>query len=386
MQTAVVNSQNLTVRSNEVLLSGKNNTSSQLSGTLPVIRWINPQNDFASSAVNKIELKANVALSTPANEITLRVGSVDDETIWVTKSIALQPGFLKYDIKLPVTIPDGSNYVEIEVTTKEGIVVAEKRRLIIGKGALDNVLSNDRKDVALLFGTDKYDYWTDLVNPIDDVHAIGKELKEKYGFQVEIVENPNVEDIWTKLRDYNERKFNPQDQLFIFFAGHGHFDETFGEGFVVAKNSLENDLSRNSYISHNRLRGVISNIQCNHILLTMDVCFGGTLDPLVARSRGGQNASEATVSELLARKWSHRTRKYLTSGGKEYVSDGVPGKHSTFSAKFLEALRGMGGSDYLLTLTEIQAEMEKLKQVPRVGSFGDDEPLSDFVFVGKRTN
>lgn len=40
-------------------------------------------------------------------------------------------------------------------------------------------------------------------------------------------------------------------------------------------------------------------------------------------------------------------------------------------------------TDRMLTLAELQVNMEKLKQVPRFGSFGDDEKLSDFVFVGK---
>jgi hypothetical protein len=376
-------SQNLSIKSNEILLTNIDQQGMQDSGVIPTISWIHPSADYASSTSNKMDLHATIRLISPAKEMKVRIIKTEDNSEWITRTIEVKPNQMQYEIKLPVTLPDGSSSIEIEIITVKGVVVSEKRRVLIGTAALDNVLSLDRKDVALLFATDKYDYWTDLVNPIDDVHAIGKELKEKYGFQVEIVENPNVENIWTKLREYNERKFSPQDQLFIFFAGHGHFDETFGEGFIVAKNSLENDLTRNTYISHNRLRGVINNIQCNHILLAMDVCFGGTLDPVIARSRGSLT-NEASTNEILARKWSHRTRKYLTSGGKEYVSDGIQGKHSPFSAKLIESFRTMGGSDYILTLTEIHAELEKLKQLPRFGSFGDDEPLSDFVFVGKR--
>jgi hypothetical protein len=79
----------------------------------------------------------------------------------------------------------------------------------------------------------------------------------------------------------------------------------------------------------------------------------------------------------------YRTRKYITSGGKEYVSDGIPGKHSPFAESIIEALRSWGGEDRILTLSEVQTYLEKLKQQPRLGSFGDDETLSDFVFVGR---
>jgi hypothetical protein len=84
---------------------------------------------------------------------------------------------------------------------------------------------------------------------------------------------------------------------------------------------------------------------------------------------------------MAARKLRYKTRKYLTSGGKEYVSDGIPGKHSPFVEKFIESLRSLGGEDGILTLAEIQANLEKLKQLPRFGSFGEDESLSDFVFI-----
>jgi len=130
------------------------------------------------------------------------------------------------------------------------------------------------------------------------------------------------------------------------------------------------------------LRGVINNIQSQHIFLAMDVCFGGTFDPVIASARG-MAASETSDLEFLVRKLGTKTRKYLTSGGKEYVSDGIPGKHSPFTLKLLQALTDGGGSDHILTLSEIKTYVEKLKPEPRLGSFGDDKPDSDFVFVSK---
>jgi hypothetical protein len=86
---------------------------------------------------------------------------------------------------------------------------------------------------------------------------------------------------------------------------------------------------------------------------------------------------------MLARKLSYKTRRYLTSGGKEYVSDGVAGEHSPFARKFMEALKSKGGDDRILTLTEVMSQMERITPTPRAGEFGDNESLSDFVFVAK---
>jgi Caspase domain len=376
----VAKAQNLSSRSNEVLLPREIPT---VKSDLPFIKWIKPSIEFSSSEQNKIEIEATVFSRSQLKDVRLVVLNSENSTPLSTKVIDFQKSNTPIEIKLSIFIPDGSHSISIEVTTLDKIIVTDKRSILIGKGASASVISLDRKDYALFFATDKYDHWDDLVNPIDDAQAIAKELSLNYGFQTEVIENPSTEDIWKKLREYNERKFGPQDQLLVFFAGHGHFDDTFGEGYVVAKNSLASDLSRNSYISHNRLRGVIGNISCNHILLTMDVCFGGTLDPVIAKHRGAKNTNELDKNEILVRKWSYRTRKYLTSGGKEYVSDGIPGKHSPFSEKLIESLRSRGGPDQMLTLGEIQLELEKLKQLPRVGSFGDDDPLSDFIFVAR---
>jgi hypothetical protein len=117
----------------------------------------------------------------------------------------------------------------------------------------------------------------------------------------------------------------------------------------------------------------------------MDVCFGGTFDQALASSRGldDETYKEKTAAEFITQKLTYKTRKFLTSGGKTYVSDGIPGKHSPFAKAFIEALRGKGGKDGILTLSEITPYVEKLKITPRSGEFGDNAPGSDFVFVVK---
>ncbi len=176
----------------------------------------------------------------------------------------------------------------------------------------------DRSDYAILFTTNDYDNWPDLVNPVNDGRMIADELKKNYGFKVEIVEGGSQSDILKKLREYAEKKYKPLDQLFIFFAGHGQFDETFGEGFVVTKESQLHDEAKTTYLSHNRLRSIINNIPCEHILLAMDVCFGGTFDQAIAhRGMDDDVYKEASQAEMVTRKLSYKTRRYVTSGGKE---------------------------------------------------------------------
>ena len=116
----------------------------------------------------------------------------------------------------------------------------------------------------------------------------------------------------------------------------------------------------------------------------MDVCYGGTFDPLIANSDSRSNDDglydDINDIEFIKRKLKLITRKYLTSGGKQYVSDGIPGMHSPFVSKFLDALDSNGGRDKFITLPELYSWLERLDPEPRIGGFGDDEPGSDFLF------
>lgn len=116
----------------------------------------------------------------------------------------------------------------------------------------------------------------------------------------------------------------------------------------------------------------------------MDVCFGGTFDQAVAyRGMEDEVYKEASQAEIVTRKLSFKTRRYLTSGGKEYVPDGRPGMNSPFARKLLEAFRSRGGKNMVLTLGALTTYAEALKPQPRSGEFGDNAPGSDFVFVAR---
>lgn len=245
----------------------------------------------------------------------------------------------------------------------------------------EDVLGVDR---ALIFATNIYDSFSELVNPVLDATTVSEELQTNYFVQTELVINPTLKEAIEKIREYAKLDYGTNDNLLIFFAGHGIYDEVFKEGYVISRDSKSDDVAKTSYLSHSNLRTMINNIPCGHILLVMDVCFGGTFDPLIAsRSRAADLYAEVTNEEFIARKKKYKTRLYLTSGGKEYVPDGRPGHHSPFARKFLEALRNYGGHDGILTVNEIIQYVEKVEPQPRFGEFGDNEPGSDFILMVK---
>lgn len=380
-----VKAQNVTTRSSEFEVDFSD-PAKLVKTTVPVINWAIPIPETSYVQTTKFKIKIEVESSTPLKGVTINVKQTAETASRGT--MTFQPigaEALHSVIERNVNLMEGDNLLEVVAENAEGVKTTSWRKVVVGATSLADASKLERTDYGLVFATDQYDNWSDLVNPVFDSRSITEELKKTYKFKVEIVENATQAEVLKKLREYGEKQYKPLDQLFVFFAGHGTYDQTFGEGFVVTKESMLNDEGKTTYLSHNRLRSIINNIPCEHIFLAMDVCFGGTFDAALANARGQEDEvyREQSQAEFLTRKLTYKTRKYLTSGGKTYVSDGIAGKHSPFAKSFLEALESQGGKDGILTLQEIYAFVEKLKNPPRMGEFGDNAPGSDFLFLVK---
>lgn len=349
--------------------------------TPPAISWVNPASHIQDIESNKLIFKAGFRSNTVFDRASLYVNDVMVGA--VGKGSAGVQGFDAW-IEQEIDLKPGENTIKLIARNLNGTQNVETRVLKV-KG--DNTpLRTSGNDYALFFATDKYTEWSDLVNPVNDVKTIAGELEEHYGFNIEMVINPTRKEVLRKLKEYARRQYKDNDQLLIFFAGHGKFDEFFGEGYVVCSDSRKDDEGNDSYIPHSSLRTIINNIPAKHVFLTMDVCFGGTIDPFIASSghRGEDDTyKEMTQTEFVKRKLKFRTRRYLTSGGKEYVPDGTPGQHSPFARKFLEALRNYGGHDKIITLSELLLYFERLLPEPRFGEFGTNQPGSDFLLIAQ---
>ena len=316
--------------------------------SVPEINWRNPQIQFTNIDTRRYNLQLNIRSSIGLEDVNVYLNDYP-----VTK----QRGFAVVSVKslsdfervvdTEILLRPGLNKIRVTAKNKDGGTATSIREINVLVDEEGKALK-DRKDYALLFATDEYEYWDNLQNPVNDINTIATDLEAIYGFEVEIVKNPTKREAMQKLREYTKKSYLPDDQLFIMFAGHGHFDQLFNQGYLVCKDSKITDEEKLSYISHSNLRSIIDNIPSKHIFLAIDACFGGTFDPYIssAAHRGGAGIyDELENIEYINRKLKLRTRKFLTSGGKEYVSDGRPGQHSPFARKLLEALRSYGGED-----------------------------------------
>jgi len=246
---------------------------------------------------------------------------------------------------------------------------------------------------ALLVGINTYDYHGNLVNPVRDMQAVEKELREAYRVRTHMLIDATREEFRTALFDLAKQTYEENEQLLVFFSGHGWFDEELKRGYLALRDSkpIDADPLRDSFVSHEEVRTILERLDCRHVLLAIDSCFSGTLDPIVAmapsaRLLGGDLYTEVSRSEYIQRKLAFQTRRYITAGGKEYVPDGRPGQHSPFARQFLAGLRNYGGADSILTLEELLLYLERVDPQPRSGELYGNEPGSSFVLVANPTS
>ena len=244
-----------------------------------------------------------------------------------------------------------------------------------------------RHDYALIIATDDYEFWPKLTNPNQDADAVEAVLRDQYGFQVEVLKDQTQAQVYEVLTRYQKKEYQPGDQLLVFIAGHGDFDENAKEGFLVARDSkLPNvDTVRSTLIPHSRLRNYIDNIPVNHALVLLDVCFGGTFDRGIADAgaRGGIYEDQS-VDKLFVERAQYMTRKFITSGGKVYVPDGEPGHHSPFVHNLLTELRNPSKDRGYLTFADLLTAVGPTQPAPVWGTWGKDGAGSDFFLISKR--
>lgn len=260
--------------------------------------------------------------------------------------------------------------------------------LVLGQGA-GKTFRLPGKTVALLIGTDTYNAsseWARLSSPVFDANTIAKTLAGDFGYDTAVVRNAGKSDVIRRIVEHGKRAAGDDDWSLIFIAAHGYFDEERSQGYLVFKDSKprSEDVGRNTYLSLTELRGIVEGFRAGHVLLVIDACYAGTIDPDIRFGTDrAARAGKREVEESLLRRAQYRSRIYLTSGGKEYVPDGRMGAHSPFAGAFLGALRQASNNGEALTFNQIVGYMAAaaVQPLPRYNNFRGHEPGGDFLLV-----
>jgi len=241
------------------------------------------------------------------------------------------------------------------------------------------------KYYALVIGNNNYGKLPKLSTPTADAEAIASVLKEKYGFNVTLLKDASRYDILEALNQMRE-KLTEQDNLLVYYAGHGELDKVNQRG-----NWLPIDAEPNStanWIPNVQVTDILNQMSARHVLLVADSCFSGTLtrSALTRLEAGKSPEAWANWVKLMHGK---RSRTALTSGGIAPVLDAGAGEHSIFAKAFLDSLeKGTGVIDgqrlyqELASRVAYAAQSFNFDQVPEyapIKSAGHE--AGDFFFV-----
>ena len=342
----------------------------------------------------RIQVDPVVPTITVTGDVSRTLGgkqyAVGARRVLVNNEIAELDSSGRFAVRMPVT--DNLEAIHIRVEDDSGrwrdtTLSLETSRSFgssVARGAAPAAAPPRGHHIALLFATNEYEHWTRLHNPVVDARALRDELAQPYGFDVHLLVNPTVEQVRDTLLHFARLQYAPADQLLIFFAGHGNYDSTrVLDGYVVARNTkrpAEDDMME-SAIKYGWLRNLLSSSTAKHVLLILDVCYGGSFDERIAGS--GTRDDEYTPVDrntYMSRKIGLATRRYLTSGGNQRVPDGQPEQHSPFARKLLDVL-GTGERRDFLTLADLLSALQTVNPEPRAGEFKGNDPGSDFVFL-----
>ena len=148
--------------------------------------------------------------------------------------------------------------------------------------AQENSVNRQKKDIALLFAVEDYQNMKKLNRPIDDALKLKDYLENSYGFTVELIRNPDLKTVKSKLKEYADKyRRNVLDntgQLLVFFSGHGLPADMTGFFVPVDGDYAPENIYSTCY-SYNQMRGQMKRINVAHKLLIVDACYSAYLNP-----------------------------------------------------------------------------------------------------------
>jgi len=186
---------------------------------------------------------------------------------------------------------------------------------------------------ALVIGNNDYEYLPKLQTAVNDARALGVLLRDRYGFDVTTLLNATRAETLKALAQYR-RTLREDDNLLIYYAGHGWLDEDADRGYWLPIDATQDDDV--FWIDNAAVTSKMRAMNAKHVMVIADSCYSGKL----IRGIHVNNRRPGYLQRLAER----RARVVLTSGGVEPVSDaGGRDNHSVFSAALLTALEENAG-------------------------------------------
>jgi hypothetical protein len=314
------------------------------------------------------------------------------DTITTESSFSLK-GFAKDQNGVALVLVNGEE-AQLKVTD-DGAEFSYEALLAIGRNEIDiraidrfknesKMLVVVRRDQSLIRGgfyaliIAVQDYQspgvTTLQFPVQDAQNLVSILTTSYSFSpanVAFLKNPSRTAIIQAL-DKIAGKLTAEDNLLIFYAGHGYWDEQLKQGFWLPVDASQT--SRSEWISNGTIRDYVAGVAAKHTLVISDACFSGG----IFKTKDAFPIIAGTSRDM----YKMPSRKAITSGALKEVPD-----KSVFVQYLLKRLKEnkeslLTSEALFLSLRTAVVNNNPSRQAPQFGEIretGDEG--GDFVFV-----
>lgn len=294
-----------------------------------------------------------------------------------------------------ITDAGGKLTIAIRVLSPDLATLASTSLKLRDAEDVTEIVAAAGRKVALVIANDTYQSqaFPALKTPIADAEAVAEVLRKTFGFVTRLddgkaplelfLTNATKAQIQQVLFDLR-RRLTAEDQLLVYYAGHGESDPDLGAYWVPVDGLPKEDFT---WLAADEITRELKRMNALSVLIISDSCYAGGL------SRGSNDDAPAANGrdKWLVKAARLKSRQLMASGGNEPVSDSGGSGHSVFAKALLNAFSTMPEQ----TFTAGELFEQKVKpavisaatglaegQTPgyhRIGRAGD-EPGSEFIF------
>ncbi|MBU8893729.1 MAG: caspase family protein [Bacteroidales bacterium] len=257
----------------------------------------------------------------------------------------------------------------------------DQRQTSINKNdpsVLDEKTAKEGKYYALLIGVNEYPdpEIMNLDQPVTDAQKLYNTLTTKYTFEkenVKLLQSPTREQIISELDRLN-RVITEDDNLLVFYAGHGYWDKQDEVGYWLPSDSKKANTA--NWMRNTTIRDYLRTVKTKHTLLVADACFSGG----IFKTRKAFADAPKSVQKL----YEVPSRKAMTSGTLKEVPD-----RSVFllylNKRLSENTKPYISAEEVFSSFKI-AVLNNSPNIPQYGEIKDTgDEGGDFIFI-KRAN
>lgn len=265
------------------------------------ITWITPGKSGLTTSESTIPVRANVT-----SDENIRFVNFFNNGRYIRNIIAPTNTMKQMIVEEDIDLLLGMNQIKLEAVTLSG------KKITNSVDVVYDISSATYH--ALVIAVESYQdpEINDLDQPVRDATRFIDLIRSEYTFEPEnitFLKNPTKAEIIGTLHQMRG-SISPSDNLLIYYAGHGYWDEEMSTGYW-----LPTDASRNNpvnWLPNTDLTNYLNVLKSKHTLLIADACFSGG----IFKSRAAFN-NLMSVEKL----YKLTSRKAMTSGTLKEVPD-----------------------------------------------------------------